>query len=197
MMAGSESNAPAPVPLPMIRMLLGNHDQQGIIEELRRQPNVQVRELEDGGAIIVIKPNPRDFTILFVLTVAVSALLALLALAMDLNWFGLEFRIQTLKLYIFAGVGGMFALMGVLVRAAAGPPKESTIEVHQGRMKVDFYVSGDHVVKEIRAEEIQAIDDTAGLDFYLRHTTFSIAQFSPSKTVKLLGQLISVILWRP
>ena len=171
-------------------------DTQRLLEALRQQKHVEAAQLDDGGVKISITPDPRDITKMIVLSILPVITLGGMAIAIDRNWIDVDLPINPLKLYIFAGIGAMAGLIMILVRLTSGPPKPSTIELHPGRIKFDFYVAGDHIVKEYRADDVVRIDNTLGLDFHLKTTTLTPIPFASSETVNLVYQLVNLILWR-
>ncbi len=160
-------------------------DTQRLLEAMRQQKHVEVAQLDDGGVKISIAPDPRDLTMMIVLPVLSVLILGGMATAMQRGWIPADLPINPLKLYVFAGIGAMGGLILLLARINAGPPKSSTIELHSGRIKFDYYVAGDHIVREYRAEDVVRIDNSLGLDFHFKTTTVTPAPFAPSQKMML------------
>jgi len=165
-------------------------DPQQTLKLLQQRPGIVLSKIDDGGTRIIIKPNPWGIWILIGIVFASSTLLALMALADDRDWFSLGFHFQTMKLYMISGGGLIGVFILIVVRLASGPPKDTIIEVQPGRLKIEYYVSGDRIFKHVAASDIRDIHVNNGLNVDFRGGSLMVAPFVSEKTLELVAQLI-------
>jgi hypothetical protein len=172
------------------------------IEVLARHPQrVELSILPDSGARVVIKPDPRaawKVAAIYVVGIALAAGCGVL-----MSWLrrggriDLPFFAMPWAFYTFALIGlGVLAMLA-LGRLVGGPAREVVFEVYPGRLKIDRYIAGDHVVREYRAAaEILAIYVDAALTFQTRTNTFStVSAFCPIEVHEATAELLGAMLW--
>jgi hypothetical protein len=105
-------------------------------------------------------------------------------------------RFRMLKLYGLAGMCVLIGLIMALVQAlGGGESKDTVVTVVPGRLTVDRYLSGDHVVRTYSGGELRAIwvDSAIGLDVRLGPVNIGI--FTPTDVQVATAEIIAAVFW--
>ena len=105
-------------------------------------------------------------------------------------------RFGMLKLYGLAGMCVLIGLIFALVQAlGGGESKDTLVTVARGRLTVDRYLSGDHVVRTYCGGELRAVwvDSAIGLD--VRLGPVSIAILTPADVQVAAAEIIAAVFW--
>jgi hypothetical protein len=165
----------------------------------QRPERAAVTSLPDGGVRIVLKKNPKALWTLAIVCSLVGASILLAA-----GWLGRSqshaadgpVGFNATKLYVVAwmcvGVGIMLILINL---AAGGIERDTIIEASLGRLKIDRWVAGDHVVRQYTPDEINHIwtDGAIGVDW--RIGPFSIGLFAPPDVQDAAAQIAGTVFW--
>jgi hypothetical protein len=165
----------------------------------QRPERAAVVLLPDSVVRIVLKKNPKSLWTLAIVCSAVGAVILLATKAFDRyqsRATDLPVTVDLMKLYIVAWMCVGVGLMMILINLAVGGVERDTIiEVSLGRLKIDRWVAGDHVVREYVPDEIRHIwtDTTIGVDS--RIDRFSIALFAPPDVQNAAAEIAGTIFW--
>lgn len=143
----------------------------------------------DKSVTIVLKKRPKSVWALAATCVAFGIIVVIAAWLFERyqssDAYDLPIRFPPFKLYVVgwmcAGVGVMLTLINL---ASGGVDRDTVFHVSLGRLKIDRWVSGDHVVRDYTPEEINQIwaDGAIEVGWRLAH---SASPTSPAATCRM------------
>src|SRR5258706_7601291 len=148
---------------------------------LARYPDrVELLDLPEGGIRVAIRPDPN--TSLKIAAGLVIACVSSFVVGRVVGWLRhngeLNLPFVFARQSTFYGLSIFFLALGSffgLIRWLNGPPKPTVFDVYPGRLKIDRYVAGDHVVRQYAPNEVrQFFVDGASLTFNTRMDDFSV-----------------------
>jgi hypothetical protein len=90
------------------------------------------------------------------------------------------------------GMGIMVVLIAI---ASRGKNRDTIIEVSRGRLKVDRWVSGDHVVREYAPEEISMIWTDGAIEIGARLGEVPVAPFAQRDIQDAVAEIVGTVFW--
>jgi lysylphosphatidylglycerol synthetase-like protein (DUF2156 family) len=154
----------------------------------------------DNGVTITLKRQPKQAWGIALLITAIGVLCMLGAWLFDRYQhspgYDLPIRYNMTKLYLVAGMCLMGSLIALLVLAAGGAEgKDTVLTAVAGRLTVDRYVSGDHVVRTYTPADCRAIwvDSAIGID--AGPCPFSIGIFTPANVQLGAAEILGTVFW--
>jgi hypothetical protein len=161
-----------------------------------RPDQVDVADMDDGGVRVVLKPRPREMWKILALgfTASILSLAGAIFLTShpEVRPDGLTGLSISMKFYFLAAALMGISLLALLLHLSAGKPKETILEVWPGRLKVDRYLSWDHIVRECPAKEIKWLWVDLVLSISTRMDTFTVSMFSSIDVHVATGELVAV-----
>ena len=110
--------------------------------------------------------------------------------------FDLAVRLNPIKLYLVASMCLLGGVMGLLIQIASGGVARNTIvEASLDRLKIDRWVSGDHVVREYSPSEVRRIWTDGAIEIDARLGTFSVANFAPDEVQDAVAEIVGTLFW--
>ena len=176
------------------------HLEQAWLTLVSKPAAATIMTTPDNGVTIALKRQPKTAWTLIAVITGLGLLLLLGAW-----WFDryqqdpandVPVRFGVMKLYGLAGMCVLFGLIFALVQAVGGgESKDTVVTVARGRLTVDRYLSGDHVVRTYSAGELRAIwvDAAIGLDVPI--APFSIAIFTPADVQMAAAEIMGAVFW--
>ncbi len=141
----------------------------GSAQLLKTVPDkIEFSSLPDQGVRIALKPQRNEM-----IKIAAAELIfgiCSLILGFLFHRFGwmsdFQFRNFGSPATVFTLLG--FALIGIfiflmLIFAATGPGRDVVLEIHPGRLKIDRYAAGDHIVREYSAADVRSVSTFDGV----------------------------------
>jgi hypothetical protein len=167
---------------------------------VRHPEHVSLDVLAKDTAQITIKKNRRALWGLTLLCL-LSGLLGIVGTWLfdryqSSDSFDLPLRFRTTKLYVAAGICVGVGLLLMLINLAAGGVERNTvIEAALGRLKIDRWVSGDHVVREYSRDEVSEIWTDGAIEIGWRLGAFGVAPFAPAKVQDAVAEIVGTLFW--
>jgi hypothetical protein len=149
---------------------------------------------------ITLKRQPKQAWGIALLFTGMGALIVLGAWLFDGHQhspgYDLPFRYNMLKLYLVAGMCLMGGLILLLVTALGGAEgKDTVLTAIPGRLTVDRYVSGDHLVRTYTPADCRAIWVDSAIGIAAGVCPFSIAMFTPPDVQLAVAEILGTIFW--
>ncbi len=170
---------------------------------LARYPDrVELLDLPEGGIRVAIRPDPN--TSLKIAAGLVIACVSSFVVGRVVGWLRhngeLNLPFVFARQSTFYGLSIFFLALGSffgLIRWLNGPPKPTVFDVYPGRLKIDRYVAGDHVVRQYAPNEVrQFFADSAPLTFNTRMDDFSVlVAFCPRDIRIATAWVVGAIFW--
>lgn len=185
--------------VPGFPVSLPPHLEQAWHAIVQKPQAASITALPDGGVRVALKKQPKQLWAL-IGCLTIGGALALAGIWLFDKYqrspdYDLPFRFGVIKLYLLVGmmigIGGILAL----IQAAGGGERDTIIEASRGRLKIDRYIAGDHVIREYAPSEIGAIWVDSGIGIDARLGPFSLAIFTPSDVQVAVAEIIGTVFW--
>ena len=157
-------------------------------------------DLPGGGFRIVLTPDPsQTLRVIAFLSAAGAIGAGLLYAAHWLNELGpVRFRCSGPNLYLdgcwLEPASLVTAVLGLL-RLVNGPERELILETSPGKLHIDQYVSSDHLVRDLSADEIRLVFVDVAIGIQTRTNTWSMAMSTPLEVQVAVAEFIGIYLW--
>jgi hypothetical protein len=166
---------------------------------VRKPQSATITPLPDGGVRIAFKKQPKALWGLIAFVTLGGVIMMVGAWLFDRHQqsadFDLPVRFNLTKLYIIAGMSIGAGLILMLIQIAGGADRDTVLDASKGCLRIDRYVSGDHIVREYSPEEIDAIWVDSGIGVDARLGAFSIAVFTAADVQVAAAEIIGTVFW--
>jgi hypothetical protein len=165
----------------------------------RRPERASVRPLDGGGVAVTLKRSPGRALGLALGVVAFGAAALLAVWALDRYQsspdYDQPFRFRLFKFYMLAGMCTLGGAIALLVVLASSGDSDTVLEVWRGRLKVDRWLSGDHVVREYTPAEISLIWSDSAMGIGYRRGDFAVAHLAPNEVLDAAAEIVGTVFW--
>jgi len=154
----------------------------------------------EGGVRITLKKNPKSIWVLAI-SCTVFGVVGLIGIAFFDRYqrsdrFDLPIHFSVIKLYLLAAMcTGAGILMALINLASGGVDRDAVIHAAPGRLHIDRWVSGDHIVREYSREDINQIWTDGAIEIGFRLGPFSLATFGRLDVQDAAAEIIGRLFW--